>query len=91
MACNCAESKTAGVPNDLGVHDCEYIALRNLRIPAAEAFANKHTPTGAAGWTKVLIRKMDDLVRDDQRKDHNKDTDTEAADLLQVLLRASNE
>jgi hypothetical protein len=32
---------------------------------------------------------MDDLVRDDQRKDHNKDTDTEPADLLQVLLRAS--
>jgi hypothetical protein len=85
--CNCAESKLHGVSNNLRRHDCQYVALRNSFIPAAEAFANKRAPRG--DWTRVFIRKMDDLVRDDQRKDHNKDTDTEPADLLQVLLRAS--
>jgi hypothetical protein len=62
MACNCAESRTAGVPNYLGVHDCEYVALRNSQIPAAEAFADEQAPRNTAEWTKVFIQKMDELV-----------------------------
>jgi hypothetical protein len=55
--CSCSESKTNGVPNDLGVHDCGYVALRNSHIPAAEAFADKHAPRNTADWTRVFIRK----------------------------------
>jgi hypothetical protein len=69
MACNCSESKTYGVPNNLHVHDCEYVSYRNSHIPAAMAFADRKASRAEAVWTRIFIRKMDELVSGAQPKE----------------------
>ncbi len=63
--CNCAESRIMGEPNELNRHSCEYIAMRNSHIPAAEAFADRKARRSDPLWTRVFIRRMDMLVKAD--------------------------
>jgi hypothetical protein len=63
MACNCSESKTHGVPNNLHKHNCEYIAFRNSRLDEAMAFADRKASRSEALWTRVFIRRMEEQVR----------------------------
>jgi hypothetical protein len=90
--CNCVESKTHGIPNDLNVHNCEYIALRNSHIPAAGALpASARRETRLTGRRFLFGRWMNELMRGgDHREDSHKPSDTQPAnDPVQVLLRAS--
>jgi hypothetical protein len=88
MACNCSESKTNGVPNNLHVHDCEYIAFRNSHIPAAMAFADKKAGRLDSLWTRRFIRRMDELMRGDQPQEPAPVVNQQTA-LLQAMLDAN--
>src|SRR4030095_4955775 len=89
MACNCSESKTNGVPNNLNVHDCEYIQNRNALIPKAIEYADKRESRNTNAWTRVFIRKMDGLMRGDHQEPAPAPVVNQQSALLQAMLDAN--
>lgn len=93
MACNCSESKTNGVPNNLGVHDCEYIQSRNALIPKAIEYADKRASRNTTDWTRLFIRKMDNLFRgtfhDEPKEPAPAPVVNQQTTLLQAMLDAN--
>jgi hypothetical protein len=92
MACNCSESKTNGIPNDLHVHDCEYIAFRNSRLDEAMDFADRKAGRRLdPQWTRIFIKKMDELVHGAALHDEPKEVTLASSPsaLLQAMLDAN--